>query len=207
MKPISAGNTMVAEFDIAGGDTLGDEFYIAEGVQVLLAVTSGSASVALEVSVDRAVWVPGELTMTAAGIYNSLVRGVWGRFRATGTAFVGSVTVRSLATREAETQAAATAAVLAHDRNPAAHRIIAKRTLSGDLTLTTADYTMQSIVPDADRTVNLPAEGTAQWSFVMCHSGAAYNLTVKRAGGTTVAVVIPGGSVGCAWDGVAFISC
>ena len=121
MKPITVGNNVVAEFDIAGGDTLGDEFYISEGVQVLLAVTSGSASVALEVSVDRAVWVPGGLTMTAAGIYNSLVRGVWGRFRATGAAFVASVTVRSLATREAETQATSTAATRAHNDDAAAH--------------------------------------------------------------------------------------
>lgn len=207
MKPITVGNNVVAEFDIAGGDTLGDEFYISEGVQVLLAVTSGSASVALEVSVDRAVWVPGGLTMTAAGIYNSLVRGVWGRFRATGAAFVASVTVRSLATREAETQATSTAATRAHNSDPAAHLNIVRRTLTGNLTLTAADSPQQRIIPDSDRDVVLPAEGTSQWQFLLCHSGASYNIAVKRAGGTLIGTLIPGSSMMIGWDGTAIGYC
>ena len=102
------------------------------------------------------------------------------------------------------TPAAATAA---HNDDPAAHLNIVRRTLAGNLTLTTADAPSQRIIPDADRDVTLPAEGAGQWEFKVCHAGAAYVLTVKRAAGTVVAVLVPGGVVVVAWDGVAFGSC
>ncbi|MEN6535705.1 MAG: hypothetical protein ABFD89_18720, partial [Bryobacteraceae bacterium] len=69
------------------------------------------------------------------------------------------------------------------------------------------DLPQQKIIPDADRDVTLPAESTAQWMFEICHGGAAYVITLKRADGTVVAVLVPGGVVVVAWDGVAFGSC
>lgn len=95
----------------------------------------------------------------------------------------------------------------AHNADPAAHLNIVRRTLAGNLVLTAADQQHQRIIPDADRDVILPAEGTGQWSFLLCHAGAAYNLTVKRAGGTVVGVMIPGSPLAVAWDGVAFGMC
>ena len=94
-----------------------------------------------------------------------------------------------------------------HNAAPNAHLNIVRRTLAGNLTLTTADAPSQRIIPDADRDVTLPAEGAGQWEFGVCHAGAAYVLTVKRAAGTVVAVLVPGGVVVVAWDGVAFGSC
>ena len=102
------------------------------------------------------------------------------------------------------TPAAATAA---HNADPAAHLNIVRRTLTGNLVLTAADLPQQKIIPDADRDVTLPAESTAQWMFEICHGGAAYVITLKRAGGTVVAVLVPGGVTVVAWDGVAFGSC
>ena len=99
------------------------------------------------------------------------------------------------------------AATAAHNAAPGAHLNIVRRTLAGNLTLTTADAPSQRIIPDADRDVTLPAEGAGQWEFGVCHAGAAYVLTVKRAAGTVVAVLVPGGVVVVAWDGVAFGSC
>ena len=98
-------------------------------------------------------------------------------------------------------------AIAAHNSDPAAHLNIVRRTLAGDLTLTAADYQYQRIIPDADRNVVLPAESTAQWSFLLCHAGAAYNLTVKRAGGTVVGVMIPGSPLAVSWDGTAIGRC
>jgi len=95
----------------------------------------------------------------------------------------------------------------AHDRDPAAHLNIVRRTQSGNLALTTADYQHQRIIPDADREVTLPAEASGQWVFLLCHAGASYNITVKRAGGTTVGVLIPGSSLAVAWDGTGFGLC
>lgn len=84
---------------------------------------------------------------------------------------------------------------------------ITRRTLSGNLTLTAADQPHQRIIPDADRDVTLPAESTTQWRFLLCHAGASYNLTIKRAGGTTVGVLIPGSVTAVAWDGTGFGIC
>lgn len=84
---------------------------------------------------------------------------------------------------------------------------IIRSTLTGNLVLTAADQPRQNIVPDADRDVLLPAESAAQWAFLLCHAGASYNITVKRAGGTTVGVLIPGSSLAVAWDGTGFGLC
>ena len=97
--------------------------------------------------------------------------------------------------------------ISAHNADPAAHLNIVRRTLAGNLVLTAADLPQQKIIPDADRDVTLPAESTAQWMFEICHGGAAYVITLKRAGGTTVASLIPGSPVVVAWDGVAFGMC
>ena len=99
------------------------------------------------------------------------------------------------------------AAVSAHNASATAHLNIVRRTLTGDLTLTVADFPHQRIIPDADRTVNLPAESTAQWMFLLCHAGVSYTITVKRAGGTTVGVLIPGSVAVVAWDGTGFGLC
>ena len=102
---------------------------------------------------------------------------------------------------------AAAAAVAGHDARPTAHLNIQRRTLTGNLVLTTADLPLQRIIPDADREVTLPAEGATQWRFEICHGGPAHTVTVKRAGGTTVASLITGAPVVVAWDGVAFGIC
>ena len=102
---------------------------------------------------------------------------------------------------------AAAAAVAGHDASPTAHLNIQRRTLTGNLVLTTADLPLQRIIPDADREVTLPAEGATQWRFEICHGGPAHTVTVKRAGGTTVASLITGAPVVVAWDGVAFGIC
>ena len=91
-----------------------------------------------------------------------------------------------------------------HLTAPDAHLNIVRRTLAGNLVLTAADLPQQKIIPDADRDVTLPAESTAQWMFEICHGGAAYVITLKRASGTVVAVLVPGGVTVVAWDGVAF---
>lgn len=83
----------------------------------------------------------------------------------------------------------------------------ARRTLTGNLTLTAADRQRQHIVLDADREVTLPAEGTNQWAFLLCHAGASYNITVKRAGGSPVGVLIPGSSLAASWDGTGIVLC
>ena len=117
----------------------------------------------------------------------------------------GATGVRALdAGYPAATAAAVTAA---HNDDPAAHLNIVRRTLAGNLVLTAADLPQQKIIPDADRDVVLPAEGATQWLFEICHGGAAYVITLKRAGGTVVAVLVPGGVTVVAWDGVAFGSC
>ena len=97
--------------------------------------------------------------------------------------------------------------VAAHNAAAGAHLNIVRRTLAGNLTLTTADAPSQRIIPDADRDVTLPAESTAQWESKLCHGGSAYVLTIKRAGGTVVAVLVPGGVTVVAWDGVEFGAC
>lgn len=101
----------------------------------------------------------------------------------------------------------AAASTAAHNASAGAHLNIVRRTLAGNLALTAADLPQQKIIPDADRDVVLPAESTGQWAFLLCHTGAAYNLTVKRAGGTVVGVMIPGSPLAVAWDGTAIGLC
>lgn len=84
---------------------------------------------------------------------------------------------------------------------------IRRRTLNGNLTLSENDKSCQRIIPDADRDVTLPAEGAAQWMFEICHGGAAYVITVKLAGGTVVATLVPGAPLVVAWDGTAIGVC
>ena len=131
-----------------------------------------------------------------------------------GTGSAGGGTSAEVGVIAAATAVAATAA---HNDDPAAHLNIVRRTLAGNLVLTAADLPQQKIIPDADRAVTLPAEitaaegtaaeSTAQWMFEICHGGAAYVITLKRAGGTVVAVLVPGGVTAVAWDGVAFGMC
>lgn len=97
--------------------------------------------------------------------------------------------------------------VPAHKNAANAHLKIVRRTLTGNLVLTAADYQHQRIIPDADRDVTLPAEGASQWAFLLCHAGASYNLTVKRAGGSPVGVLIPGSSLAASWDGTGIVLC
>ena len=106
-----------------------------------------------------------------------------------------------------ETDGTVAAALDAHDNAPTAHLHIVRRTLTGNLTLTAADQPHQRIIPDADRAVILPDEGAIQWAFLLCHSGASYNLTVKRTGGTVVGIMIPGSPLSVAWDGTGFGLC
>ena len=101
----------------------------------------------------------------------------------------------------------AAASTAVHNTDPAAHLNIVRRTLTDNLTLTAADLPEQRITPDADRDVILPTEATAQWQFKLCHAGASYNLTIKRAGGTVVGILIPGSPLVVAWDGTAIGLC
>ena len=109
--------------------------------------------------------------------------------------------------RDAAAAAQAASAPASHATDPAAHLNIVRRTLSANLVLTAADLPWQNVIPDADRDVVLPAEGATQWLFEIRHGGAAYVLTIKRAGGTTVASLVSGAPVVVAWDGVAFGMC
>ena len=96
----------------------------------------------------------------------------------------------------------------AHNSDAAAHLSIQRRTLTGNLVLTAANLPQQKVIPDADRDVTLPAEvAGVQWIFEICHGGAAYVVTVKRASGTAVATLIVGSVVVVSWDGVAFGIC
>ena len=121
-----------------------------------------------------------------------------------GTGSAGGGTSAEVGVIAAATAAASTAA---HNASAGAHLNIVRRTLAGNLVLTAADLPRQKVIPDADRDVTLPAESTAQWMFEICHGGAAYVITLKRAGGTVVAVLVPGGVTVVAWDGVAFGMC
>ena len=98
--------------------------------------------------------------------------------------------------------------IAAHNAGAAAHLSIQRRTLTGNLVLTAANLPQQKVIPDADRDVTLPAEvAGVQWIFEICHGGAAYVVTVKRASGTAVATLIVGSVVVVSWDGVAFGIC
>lgn len=101
--------------------------------------------------------------------------------------------------------------ISAHNDDATAHpssrtiggQTVAQTTMTGDVTLTTADQVTQQFVPDADRNVTLPAEtaGTS-WAGVLCHVGSgAYVLTIKRAGGTTLGTIPAGDAALVTWNG------
>ena len=93
-----------------------------------------------------------------------------------------------------------------HLIDPTAHLYIVHCSITANLTLTAADFPNQRITSDAARDVTLPSESTAAWQFLLVNSGATYTLTIKRAGGTTVGGIIPGGMLLVEWDGAAFRS-
>ena len=103
-----------------------------------------------------------------------------------------------------DTSAAASTA--AHNADAGAHLNIVRRSITANLVLTAADFPNQRIASDAARDVALPAESTAAWQFLLANSGATYTLTIKRAGGTAVGGIIPGGMLLVEWDGAAFRS-
>ena len=98
------------------------------------------------------------------------------------------------------------AATSAHNSDPAAHLNIVRSTLAANLALMATDAVRQHITPDADRSVTLPAEvaGTP-WQFLLSHVGSAYTLTVKRASGTNLGVIIPDGGLSVVWDGTGIV--
>ena len=99
--------------------------------------------------------------------------------------------------------------IAAHNSDPAAHLNWQRRAITANLTLTAADSPQQNVSSDAARDINLPAESTAQWHFHI-HNYGNFALTVKRAGGTTVATLSTGyggGSVLVSYDGtLGFVS-
>ena len=97
--------------------------------------------------------------------------------------------------------------ISAHNAAASAHLNIVRRTLAANLTLTAADSSQQKILPDADRDVTLPAEGSGQWLFVLCHGGTTHTVTVRRSGGTAVASLVAGSVVIVAWDGTDISIC
>ena len=94
--------------------------------------------------------------------------------------------------------------ITAHNADAGAHLNIVSRSITANLAITAADFPNQRITSDAARDVTLPAELTAAWQFLLVNSGAMYTLTIKRAGGTTVGGIIPGGMLLVEWDGAAF---
>ena len=174
----------------------------------LLGLANISFSVADMAELDVSNSYTWSLTATVGGVASIVARGV---LTAIGEPqqFVDEgvdQVARDLAASKASPEQVA-ASTAAHNADPAAHLNIVRRTLAGNLVLTAADLPQQKIIPDADRDVTLPAESTEQWMFEICHGGAAYVITLKRAGGTTVASLIPGSTVVVAWDGVAFGMC
>ena len=104
------------------------------------------------------------------------------------------------ATESAETVLAA------HATDPAAHLNIVRRSITENLVLTAADFPNQRITSNAARDVTLPAESSSAWQFFLGNAGSTDTLTIKRAGGTTVGGIIPGGMLLVEWDGAAFRS-
>ena len=99
---------------------------------------------------------------------------------------------------------ASAASTAAHNSDPAAHLHITPRSITANLVLTAADFPDQRLTSDAARDVTLPAESTAAWQFFIVNSGSTYSLAIKRAGGTSVGSIVPGGLMLVEWDGTAF---
>lgn len=118
-----------------------------------------------------------------------------------GTGSTGGGTSAEVGVIASATAAASTAA---HNSDPAAHLHITPRSITANLVLTAADFPDQRLTSDAARDVTLPAESTAAWQFFIVNSGSTYSLAIKRAGGTSVGSIVPGGLMLVEWDGAAF---
>lgn len=185
--------------------TLGSGVAAGATGSALITITTSDAA-ALDIS-ESYSWT---LTATIDGTAAVVARGV---LTAIGTPQqfvdegVDQVARDAAAAALALAPQAAAASTDSHNADAGAHLNIQRRTLTGDLVLTAEDLPQQKILPDADRDVELPAEGAAQWRFEICHGGSTNTVTVKRAGGTVVASLIAGAPVVVAWDGVAFGAC
>jgi hypothetical protein len=88
--------------------------------------------------------------------------------------------------------------------------LIARRNITGDLTLTSADFPVQSVSGSADWVVKLPASSGAAWSVLIQNVGA-YLVTVKDSTAATTYRVLPAASgtdvasVLVAWDGTSLL--
>jgi hypothetical protein len=69
------------------------------------------------------------------------------------------------------------------------------RSVTADLTLTDADNPLQSLAPDNDWDVFLPAPDTANHPFVLIHAGGSNTLTVRDDGDTLTLVTLTPGQV------------
>ena len=97
----------------------------------------------------------------------------------------------------AETAAQAREALGANDGGSTP---VVRTATSAAVTLTATSAQVQSIVPGAALDVNLPAE-SGIWGFIILNGGSTYNITVKRAGGTTLTTLAPGDSCFASFDG------
>ena len=191
----AAGGTAFAQFDAAWCYDGNGYIYNDTGTSLDVRIgASGSVQ-----TLASGATLPIKLTWSMAELY--VRRTDQSTTQVTVEATVGT---GSGSSTEIAATVAAIAAPASHPNDPAAHRNIVRRTTTGNVTLTTADYEHQRFVLDADRDITLPAESTAQWRFLLVNTGAAYTATVKRAGGTLVGSIIVGGSMLVAWDGVGF---
>ena len=191
----AAGGTAFAQFDAAWCYDGNGYIYNDTGTSLDVRIgASGSVQ-----TLASGATLPIKLTWSMAELY--VRRTDQGTTQVTVEATVGT---GSGSSTEIAATVVAIAAPASHPNDPAAHRNIVRRTTTGNVTLTTADYEHQRFVLDADRDITLPAESTAQWRFLLVNTGAAYTATVKRAGGTLVGSIIVGGSMLVAWDGTGF---
>ena len=191
----AAGGTAFAQFDAAWCYDGNGYIYNDTGTSLDVRIgASGSVQ-----TLASGAMLPIKLTWSMAELY--VRRTDQGTTQVTVEATVGT---GSGSSTEIAATVAAIAAPASHPNDPAAHRNIVRRTTTGNVTLTTADYEHQRFVLDADRDITLPAESTTQWRFLLVNTGAAYTATVKRAGGTLVGSIIVGGSMLVAWDGTGF---
>jgi hypothetical protein len=63
------------------------------------------------------------------------------------------------------------------------------QSMTGNVTLTDSDLPIQSFDPTAARDLTLPAVASTNHAFFVVNRSATYAITVKNAGGTTVATV------------------
>ena len=103
----------------------------------------------------------------------------------------GDVTIEQVESTSAQSASAAVAQI----NHPV------RSAMAGNVVLTEASAQNQWLVPDADRSATLPAEGATPWVFTIHHAGAAHSLTVKRASAVVLASLIPDSTVTAVWDG------